>query len=223
MMGTNPKLEPNVWLVVLDLEATCGLDVPWYEKEIIEVRAIVVSVVQQTAIAEFHAYVRPATYTAPLDPLCLSLTGVTQAQVDAALPFRRVWKDLVAFCAPYERHGLVVSVDDWDVTTMLPAQCARDEVPLPAFFRRHITLKSVCKDVFGSTPADVIAILLRLQMPLAWYYDGGITYGRHLVAIVIHLLTNGVIFETESQRKHRHYSMLAPSTDVAALLPATSS
>ncbi|OQR85450.1 hypothetical protein ACHHYP_11814 [Achlya hypogyna] len=201
----SPKLAPNKWLVVLDLETTLGLNVPWYEKEIIEVRAVVICVTSRRRIAEFHEYVRPSTYTAPLDNLCTQLTGVTQADVDHAPEFRRVLQQLVAFYEPYVCGGIVVTVDAWDAATMLPAQCSRLELDVPPFLRRYLTLRDVFADAHGSRPADVPAMLYHIGMPLESYYTTGIDYGRVLADIVLHLLSEKCIFETESQRKYRVY------------------
>ncbi|OQS03340.1 ERI1 exoribonuclease 3-like [Thraustotheca clavata] len=198
-----PKLRPNKWLLVFDLESTCGTSVPWYEKEIIECRILVVSVETRKRISEFHSYVRAGTFSDTLNPMCVQLTGVTQDQLNSAPTFVNFFKSMDAFCEPFKQEGILVTVDDWDLFTMLPAQCLRYNYELPTFYRRYLNLRTIMGEVFGKRPEDVTAMFHQLGMPLACYMSSGLEYGRHIAAIVEKILAKGYIFETNSQNKKR--------------------
>ncbi|HEY1082916.1 MAG TPA: 3'-5' exonuclease [Prosthecobacter sp.] len=74
--------------LVIDFEATCcdKGTVPRGEMEIIEVGAVMVEAGTFEVIGEFQTFIRPARHP-QLTPFCISLTSITQTDVDAAPAF----------------------------------------------------------------------------------------------------------------------------------------
>ncbi len=87
----------------LDLEATCALDngIARAERETIEIGAVMIDGRTHERIAEFQEYIRPVLYTRLTD-FCTELTGITQAQVDAAAFFPHVFARFTAWIAGFE-------------------------------------------------------------------------------------------------------------------------
>src|SRR5688572_9524359 len=77
--------------VFLDLEATCAKDSGFAraERETIEIGAVMLDA-QHRVVAEFQEYIRPVIH-AELTAFCTELTGITQAQVNAAPFFPHVF------------------------------------------------------------------------------------------------------------------------------------
>ncbi|RNF20582.1 exonuclease [Trypanosoma conorhini] len=75
--------QPFSHLLVCDFEATCDGASVGYPHEIIEFPVVCVDTAELCVAAEFHSYVRP-TRNPRLTQFCTTLTGITQAQVDAA-------------------------------------------------------------------------------------------------------------------------------------------
>ena len=79
--------------VFLDLEATCARDngIARVERETIEIGAVAIDGSTGVPIAEFQEYIRPVLHTRLTD-FCTELTGITQAEVDAAAFFPHVFE-----------------------------------------------------------------------------------------------------------------------------------
>ncbi|CCW59574.1 unnamed protein product [Phytomonas sp. EM1] len=75
--------QPFSHILVCDFEATCDSACASYPHEIIEFPVVVLDTATLQQVAEFHAYVRPVK-NVKLTSFCTELTGITQAQVDAA-------------------------------------------------------------------------------------------------------------------------------------------
>ncbi|WP_316151032.1 3'-5' exonuclease [Cupriavidus sp. BIC8F] len=103
---------PNI--LVVDLEATCDENAPSFEMEIIEIGAVWAAADGSTVLDCFQAFVRPAV-NSTLTPFCAQLTGITQADVDAASLFPAVADALRAFVALHRQPGSTfVSWGEWD-------------------------------------------------------------------------------------------------------------
>src|SRR5687767_13674512 len=73
-------------LVVLDFEATCNNGAPPVPQEIIEFPSVLVDAEAHQIVDEFPSFVRPVHHP-QLSEFCRELTGIEQAEVDAADPF----------------------------------------------------------------------------------------------------------------------------------------
>ena len=83
-------------LAVTDLEATCDDRRGFSPPEIIELPVVLVECATGQVVAEFHTYVRPEVNPSLTD-FCRDLTGITQAQVDAAPTFPDALRMLAAW------------------------------------------------------------------------------------------------------------------------------
>ncbi len=129
-------------VVVLDLEATC-----WdardpilatrqrAETEVVEIGAV--RLLGDVPSAPFQSFVRPTRHPR-LSAFCTELTGITQADVDAAGPFPAAWAAFLAFCGGDE--GLVVA--SWGAFDdgLLRRECRRHRLPPPRW--THLNLKA---------------------------------------------------------------------------------
>lgn len=77
------KLEDKKFLIVLDLELTCDVDMPKDEMEIIEIGFVVLSKDDYRVLGEYQTFVKPRNNPI-LSDYCKQLTGITQEQVDSA-------------------------------------------------------------------------------------------------------------------------------------------
>lgn len=95
-------------LIVLDFEATCDDAAPPSPQEIIEFPSVMLDASTLDVVDEFESFVRPVHHP-KLTRFCTELTGITQADVDAAPTFPEV---LDAHLAWLRSHGLPVELDD---------------------------------------------------------------------------------------------------------------
>jgi hypothetical protein len=72
------------FLLVLDLEATCGGNISNGDQEIIELPTVLYSVEEDQVKTTFHEYVRP-TRNPILTELCTHLTGINQVRAPISL------------------------------------------------------------------------------------------------------------------------------------------
>ncbi len=79
-------------MIVLDIEATCCNDgsLPAEDTETIEIGAVSVDPETWKVDREFSCVIRPVLHPI-LTPFCISLTGITQAEVELADTFKDVW------------------------------------------------------------------------------------------------------------------------------------
>jgi ERI1 exoribonuclease 2 len=73
-------------IVVLDFEATCNNGPPPAPQEIIEFPSVLLSLADHAVVDEFSSFVRPVHHP-QLTDFCRELTGIEQADVDAAPAF----------------------------------------------------------------------------------------------------------------------------------------
>jgi inhibitor of KinA sporulation pathway (predicted exonuclease) len=118
--------------VVVDVEATCSrcrVVVPVHEMEIIELGAVLLDADGAVA-GEFETFVRPVRHPR-LTAFCTELTGIVQADVDAAPPFRQALAAFLAFAGDWGRLAFC-SWGSFD-HKILARDCAWHGIPVPAF------------------------------------------------------------------------------------------
>ncbi|NQV27552.1 MAG: exonuclease domain-containing protein [Rhodopirellula sp.] len=137
---------PDYWLVI-DLEATCCSDnrFPREEMEIIEIGAVVVEGSTFQPLDEFQAFVRPVRH-ATLTPFCTGLTGIQQADVDAAIEFRAAMSRLTIWMSRYP-NAIFCSWGEYD-RRQFARDCEFHRVAWP-FENQHVNLKKRYADRFG--------------------------------------------------------------------------
>jgi len=182
--------------VVLDFEATCSDNsTSTTPQEVIEFPSILVDANTRTVVSVFQVYVKPIFHP-QISKFCTELTGITQEQVDAGIPFleamkkHKDWLDShVKFSEP---NFTFVTCGDWDLKTMLPMQCSLLGEKVPQYFKNWVNLKIPfsqfikCKKVNGMT--DMLA---KLNLELIGRHHSGIDDCKNIARILIELLTRG--------------------------------
>eukprot|EP01047_Picozoa_sp_COSAG01_P058167 COSAG01_NODE_6817_length_3485_cov_42.916716_1_plen_918_part_01 len=198
------------YLVILDFEATCddGGCIPHDEREIIEVPALLLDLQQLAVIAEFHSFVRPVQHPV-LTEFCSELTGIQQAQVDAAPTLPEVLAALTAWLATVG-VGLAPLVDpvtkrpnfafatcgDWDFQSGLPSECARKGLELPWWAGWWVNMKVSFKETYAlPRKKDMTNMLSFLKMPLIGHHHSGIDDSRNIAALCIRMAQDGCCFK----------------------------
>ncbi|PAK14892.1 3'-5' exonuclease [Burkholderia ubonensis] len=116
-------------ILVVDLEATCDENSPSFDMETIEIGAAWIAA-DGIVLDRFQSFVRPIV-NPTLTPFCTQLTGITQADVDAAPPFPVAADELRAFVAKHQQAGSVfMSWGSWD-SRQLQRDSARHSVTMP--------------------------------------------------------------------------------------------
>lgn len=118
-------------ILVVDLEATCADDgsVPPEAMEIIEIGAVWATV-DGAVLERFQSFVRPILRPI-LTPFCISLTGIMQADIDAAPCFSVVARKLRDFADRRRQLGAVwMSWGDYD-RKQFARDCVRQGVDDP--------------------------------------------------------------------------------------------
>jgi inhibitor of KinA sporulation pathway (predicted exonuclease) len=206
-------------IVVLDFEATCqpgGAPAP---QEVIEFPSVLVSLRERAVLDEFSSFVRPVHHPT-LSAFCTELTGIRQEEVDGAPPFLEVLARHQAWLAG---HGLLesagaeerfafVTCGDWDLATMLPAQCGASALPtsaLPRVYRRWINIKKIYIEQMKTTKANGMPAMLRgLGLELEGRHHRGIDDCRNIARIALALAGRGGRFEVTAKLASSHYPEL---------------
>lgn len=92
-------------ILVVDLEATCDQNAPAFDMETIEIGACWITG-DGSVLDRFRSFVRPVS-NPQLTPFCMSLTGISQADVDTAPLFPDAAEELRAFVIKYQQAGSV--------------------------------------------------------------------------------------------------------------------
>lgn len=132
---------------MIDFEATCEESHNFdYDNEIIEFPAVLLDGTTYTEVDVFHEYIRPVL-NPKLTAFCMRLTGISQAQVDAADAFPAVlarfeaW--LTARALPSPKRVVFVTDGPWDLRDFLRKQIDMSELKRPAYFDEWINLRRV--------------------------------------------------------------------------------
>lgn len=199
-----PATQPFDYYVVLDFEATCDRGPAPEPQEIIEFPSLLLDGRALEPVDEFQSFARPLHHPVLTD-FCIELTGITQEQVDDAPPFAEVFK---AHRQWLGRHSLDVDGDgsassfafilcgDWDLQTMLPAQCRACDPPIkpiPAAYRRWVNIKQPFARYMRQRKAPGLAAMLRkLDMTFVGRPHRGIDDCRNIARLAKHLADSGV-------------------------------
>lgn len=206
-------------LVVLDFEATCQPGAPPVPQEIIEFPSVIVSLPDRAVGDSFSSFVRPVHHPT-LSAFCTELTSIRQQDVAAAPTFPEV---LAAHQAWLKKHDLLdsdgrerfafLTCGDWDLQTMLPAQCAASGLSvaaLPRAYRRWINIKKVFLSVTKKAKSLGMPAMLRaLGLELEGTHHRGIDDCHNIARIALALAARGARFEITSKLAASHYPELS--------------
>lgn len=171
--------------VILDLEATCWAKRTSPERmETIEIGGVRLDVASLEITDEFSRFVRPVAEPA-LSDFCTELTGIAQADVDAADDFKTVFPSFLDWTGP----GLptLCSWGAYDVR-QFEVDCRRHGMPTPAILRRHLNLKQTFATWRGTRPCGMKAALRMLGLPLEGRHHRALADARNIARIARVLL-----------------------------------
>jgi len=218
--------QPYDVFLVLDVEATClqGTGFHW-PNEIIEWPVCLLkwadrgpngTVGSLQKVAEFRSFVKP-TWRPELSSFCVSLTGITQEQVDGAPLFPEVASQFSAFLV---HHGLIHPVTDehlvrfcwctdgpFDIRDFVVKQCFISNIPMPSWIRgdvldvrKVVSALSRFSKAYSSKPALPRRLSPNIESQLRFLglgpFEGrkhsGIDDSRNIARIVIELARRGI-------------------------------
>ncbi len=183
--------------VVIDFEATCDEPYNAHPQELIEFPAVVIDTDNLTACPEFHTYVRPVAHPR-LTAFCTRLTGIKQAQVDAAPTFPEVIQTFDTWWqATAGSHALSVTCGDWDLGSLLPRQCAQHRLSVPAWADCWVNIKRLYEWHFprGTDRAHLADIAASLGVTLEGRLHSGMDDARNIARVMRMMLARGVPVE----------------------------
>eukprot|EP00455_Lapot_gusevi_P007605 TRINITY_DN1323_c0_g2_i3.p1 TRINITY_DN1323_c0_g2~~TRINITY_DN1323_c0_g2_i3.p1 ORF type:complete len:221 (+),score=41.13 TRINITY_DN1323_c0_g2_i3:172-834(+) len=196
------------YLAVLDFEATCDEDRSFSPHEIIEFPIVVFDTATLEDVATFHMYVKPQ-HRPVLTRFCTQLTGITQDMVDNGGLWNDVFEGVQKFLA---EHGLVhndpatanfafVTCGDWDLKTMLPAQCSLFGQDIPPCFHQWINIKFQFESCYKSRARGMTEMLDRLGLPLEGRHHSGIDDVKNIMRVAKQMIRDGHVFELTSRQR----------------------
>jgi inhibitor of KinA sporulation pathway (predicted exonuclease) len=200
-MKTNSK-QSIEYFAVLDFEATCCDISQPKPQEIIEFPSILIDAATLETIDEFSTFVQPVHHP-QLSDFCTELTTIAQADVDTAPLFREVYQrhvdwlrshDLKVDDADPGRVFAFVTCGDWDLQTMLPAQCRVCAPPLfdiPLAYRRWINIKLAFAAAAGGRRTGMVGMMHRLGLAMTGTHHRGIDDCRNIAKILGTLVEDG--------------------------------
>ena len=166
--------------VVVDLEATCWDDrEKTKDMETIEIGAVKLD--QSLAIAdEFRVYIRPVVEPV-LSDLCKSITGITQEQVDAGIPFTE------AFGQFTEWVGQPVTLCSWgrfDIT-QFDRDCTRHSIDLPDWLvDGHVNLRRLFEQRYSGRYPYISDAFESIGMEFKGSPHSGIDDARNAAGVI---------------------------------------
>ncbi|CAL7941231.1 unnamed protein product [Xylocopa violacea] len=186
--GTKEVQQYFKYLLVLDFECTCKKYEQIEPQEIIEFPCAALSTQTWEVEDVFHRYIKP-TFNPQLTSFCTNLTGIIQDMVDDEPHFPEVF---ATFCDWLKEHNYFeegndcafVTCGDWDLKSMLPSQCERENVQLPEQFKKWINLKGTFCDATELYPRSLKDMLFRLSLPMHGKLHSGICDVQNMVKII---------------------------------------
>lgn len=178
---------PFKFIAVMDFEATCEDGVRIKPQEIIEFPMVLLDGATLEVVDEFRTYVRPESRP-QLSAFCTELTGIQQAQVDEAPLFKEALhlaqEFLTRHCGSDADGIACVTCGDWDLRSMLPAQCDLIGAHVPAVFQRWINIKRVFEDGTGRLGSAMVTMLKDLGLKLEGRHHSGLDDCRNIARIL---------------------------------------
>lgn len=177
--------------LVIDFEAS-GWVRDSREWEIVEFPIVIVdSRSQQILPHEFHRFVKPTTVP-QLSEVCMKNCGITQADVDQALPIAAVVDQVDKWVSNLRLPGtfVVVTCGDYDLGTALPAEAIRKEFVIPTWLQTWVNIKVPFAQRYGHT-VGMKGMLKELRLSLDGHHHSGIDDARNIAKLVVSFLKLG--------------------------------
>ncbi|XP_006884203.1 PREDICTED: 3'-5' exoribonuclease 1 [Elephantulus edwardii] len=185
------------YICIIDFEATCEEgNPPEFIHEIIEFPVVLLNTHTFEIEDTFQQYVRPEINT-QLSDFCISLTGITQDQVDRADTFPQVLKKVVDWMKLKElgtKYKYSILTDgSWDMSKFLNIQCQLSRLKYPSFAKKWINIRKSYGN-FYKVPRSQTKLTIMLEK-LGMNYDGrphsGLDDSKNIARIAVRMLQDG--------------------------------
>lgn len=175
----------NLYLVI-DVEATCWQGIPgkMKESEIIEIGAVLYDHDQAAVLTEFQSFVKPIRNPI-LSEFCISLTSITQEEVDNAPEFPEAMGQLQDRILNHY-IPIFASWGEYD-REQFERDCAYHHLPYP-FGDQHLNVKRRFAEKHNRKPCGMKHALRMLGMDIEGTHHRGIDDARNIVRILRVLL-----------------------------------
>jgi len=192
---------PYDYYAVLDFECTCDRQ-GWHAHEIIEFPVVFLNALTLQVDMIFRRFVRP-TEKPRLTDFCRELTGITQADVEAAEPLDRVMLEFHAFL---RAHALVSRRGDrsadlrlfclctdgpWDLQKFLLPECHRKRIRLEDYWRSWVDVRAAVASELNCSRTCINAMLYRFGLDFEGRPHSGLDDARNIARLVAELLRRG--------------------------------
>ncbi|XP_015309937.2 3'-5' exoribonuclease 1 isoform X4 [Macaca nemestrina] len=146
------------YICIIDFEATCEEgNPPEFVHEIIEFPVVLLNTHTLEIEDTFQQYVRPEINT-QLSDFCISLTGITQDQVDRADTFPQVLKKVIDWMKLKElgtKYKYSILTDgSWDMSKFLNIQCQLSRLKYPPFAKKWINIRKSYGNFYKPTQCE---------------------------------------------------------------------
>ncbi|QDT63462.1 3'-5' exonuclease [Calycomorphotria hydatis] len=193
------------YAVILDFESTCDDIQQLRPQEVIEFPSVLLSLETGDVVDEFEKFVRPHHHPT-LTEFCRKLTSIRQCDVDDADSFPQVMQQHLNWLLEHgvsESNGLIVTCGDWDLGTMMPAQCRATVPPIaeiPLIYSRWQNIKRAFCKVLNTRKAPGMAGMLKeLNLPLTGRHHRGIDDCRNISTLYQVLIERGATVEATKE------------------------
>ena len=180
------------YLFVLDFEANCLETEVLNPQEIIEFPVVIVDTHKHEILENkiFHHYVKPKHFL--ISEFCTSLTGITQATVDAGIYLEEVLQKFEEFLqtnSEFIGNFVFATCGDWDLRSCLSKEAKFKKIQLPPYFKQYINIKTVYSKYFD-VPGKfgMVQMLEKLKLPLVGHHHSGIDDSKNLAKILVTML-----------------------------------
>ncbi|NWS51568.1 ERI2 exoribonuclease, partial [Chunga burmeisteri] len=210
------------YLIVVDFEATCWRDAGRRGPEIIEFPAVLLNTSTGEIESEFHTYVQPQEHPI-LSEFCTELTGITQNQVDEAVPLniclslflkwiKKIQKekkiifstDIPSISASEAKACTFVTWTDWDLGVCLQYECKRKQLRKPDILNSWIDLKATYRAFYNRKPKGLNGALQDLGIAFAGREHSGLDDSRNTARLAWRLICDGCVLKVTKSLDKAH-------------------
>jgi len=191
--------QPHKYYCVLDFEATATGKTKRDIWEIIEFPIVLLNSETLKVESEFHTFVKPIHQK--LNDFCIQHTGIQQSWVDKAPSFQDTMKMVHKWICENKLideknekcEFIIVTCGNWDIGTMIPHQCERENVKVPFYMRKWINIKDYYCSIYKKETTGMKGMLENMGLKLVGRHHSGLDDARNICQIVVKLIQDGAI------------------------------
>ncbi|NWS37665.1 ERI2 exoribonuclease, partial [Probosciger aterrimus] len=210
------------YLIVIDFEATCWQDAGRRTPEIVEFPAVLLNTSTGEIESEFHTYVQPQEHPI-LSEFCTELTGITQNQVDEAVPLNICLSQFlkwiqkiqmekkIIFCTDILSNSTseakactFVTWTDWDLGVCLHYECKRKQLRKPNILNSWIDLKATYRVFYNRKPKGLNGALQDLGIAFTGQEHSGLDDSRNTARLAWRLICDGCVLKVTKSLDKAH-------------------